>query len=285
MLIPIISTKLNMPPLRLNRIHRPRLTERLNTGKHRKLTLVSASAGFGKTTAVCEWLCGLTQPVSWLSLDVGDNDPLRFLTYLVAALQKAGVPFGEGMFPLLQSPQPPPIPSLMTNLINAISNVLEPFILVLDDYHVIHASSVDHIVNFLLDHLPSQMHLAVIAREDPRLSISRMRVLNQLNEVRAGDLRFTSSEASDFLVRVMGLRSFILQASTSKAAGACHFGLNPETVPEPYSFRYASGVMPSFWRNVATKWLASRNPTASPMQRTVQSGREGSHSFALRSRS
>lgn len=194
-----------MPPLRLNRIRRPRLTERLNAGKHRKLTLVSASAGSGKTTAVCEWLSGLTHPVPWLSLDEGDNDPLRFLTYLVAALQKAGVPIGEGMFQLLQSPQPLPIESLLTILINAISTVLEPFILVLDDYHVIHAASVDHIVNFLLDRLPSQMHLAVITREDPRLSISRMRVLNQLSEVRAVDLQFTSSEASDFLVGVMEL--------------------------------------------------------------------------------
>lgn len=195
--------KLNLPPLGPNLIRRSRLTERLNEGIHRKLTLVSASAGFGKTTMVSEWLSGLSLPAAWVSLEEGDNDPERFLTYLVAALQKAGIPLGESMFNLLQTPQPFPVELLLTILLNGINSVHEPLILVLDDYHLIHAKPVDHIITYLLDHLPSQMHLVVITREDPQFPLSRLRAQNQLNELRVIDLRFTSFETSEFLAKVM----------------------------------------------------------------------------------
>lgn len=186
-------------------VHRSRLTERLNEGLHRKMTLVSAPAGFGKTTLVSEWLAGCERPVAWLSLDEGDNDPARFLTYLLAALRTIGATIGEDVFGALQSPQPPSIESILTHLINEIANLPKPFILVLDDYHLIEVKSIDRAFAFLLDNLPPQIHLVIATRKDPRLPISRIRVRDQLTELRVADLRFTRSEAADFLRRVMAL--------------------------------------------------------------------------------
>ncbi|SDN68160.1 LuxR family transcriptional regulator, maltose regulon positive regulatory protein [Paenibacillus sp. yr247] len=184
---------------------RSRLTERLSEGLHRKLTLVSASAGFGKTTLVSEWLAGCKRPAAWLSLDEGDNDPARFLTYLLAALQTIGANIGEGVFGALQSPQPPAIESVLTVLLNEITTLSDPFILVLDDYHLIETKSIDHALAFLLDNLPPQMHLVIATRKDPRLPMARMRVRDQLTELRVADLRFTHSEAAEFLNKVMAL--------------------------------------------------------------------------------
>ncbi|MCZ8511929.1 LuxR C-terminal-related transcriptional regulator [Paenibacillus filicis] len=202
---PILSTKLYIPPLRSKLVLRPRLIERLNEGMHRKLTLISASAGYGKTTLVSEWLAGCSQPAAWLSLEEGDNRPARFLTYLFAALRTIAPNIGEGLFGLLQSPQPPPIESMITALLNEITAIPDNFVLVLDDYHVIDARPIDNAVAFLLEHMPQQMHLVITTREDPRLPLARLRVRDQLIEVRAADLRFTSSEAAEFLVQVMGL--------------------------------------------------------------------------------
>ncbi len=136
---PILATKLYIPPPRSGVVLRPRLIERLNEGlaTGRKLTLISASAGFGKTTLVSEWVTSCGQPVAWLSLDEGDNDPARFLTYLVAALQTIRANIGEGLLGVLQSPQPPPIESILIALINEITAVPDHFVLVLDDYHAI----------------------------------------------------------------------------------------------------------------------------------------------------
>ena len=184
---------------------RPRLIERLNEGLHRKLTLISAPAGFGKTTLVSEWVAGCERPVAWLSLDEGDNDPTRFLTYLVAALQTIAANIGEGVLGVLQSPQPPPTESILTALLNEITTIPDNFILVLDDYHVIDAKPVDHALTFLLEHLPPQMHLVIATREDPHLPLARLRARGQLTELRAADLRFTPSEAAEFLNQVMGL--------------------------------------------------------------------------------
>jgi LuxR family maltose regulon positive regulatory protein len=210
---PILTTKLYIPPPRSKVVLRPRLIERLNEGLHRKLTLISASAGFGKTTLVSEWIAGCGRPVAWLSLDEGDNDLTRFLIYLVTALQTIAANIGEEVLAALQSPQPPPIESILTALINEISNIPDNpstssgqgFILVLDDYHIIDSKTVDNALIFLLEHLPSQMHLVIATREDPPLPLSRLRVRNQLIELRAADLRFTSSEAAEFLNQLMGL--------------------------------------------------------------------------------
>ena len=218
---PILATKLYIPPPRSKAVLRPRLIERLNEGLSSgcKLTLISASAGFGKTTLVSEWVAGCGRPVVWLSLDEGDNDSTIFLTYLVAALQTLALRsprrgsevegimanIGAGVLGVLQSPQPPPTESILTALINEITTIPDNFIFVLDDYHVIDAKAVDNALTFLLEHLPSQMHLVIATREDPHLPLSRLRVRGQLTELRAADLRFTPSEAAEFLNQVMGL--------------------------------------------------------------------------------
>src|SRR2546429_6439838 len=134
---PILATKLYIPGLRPNVVSRPRLLERLNEGLHRKLTLISAPAGFGKTTLLSEWVEGIERPAAWLSLDERENDPARFLTYLVAALQTIAATIGQGVLGVLQSPQPPPTEAILTALLNEITTLPDHFVLVLDDYHLI----------------------------------------------------------------------------------------------------------------------------------------------------
>ncbi len=201
----ILATKLYIPRLRPHVVSRPRLLERLNEGLHRKLILISAPAGFGKTTLVSEWLAGCKLPAAWLSLDEGENDLTRFLTYLVAALQTIAPTIGEGVLSVLQSPQPPPTEAILTALLNDLTTISDHFVLVLDDYHVLDAKPIDHALTFLLEHLPPQMHLVIATREDPPLPLARLRVGGHLTEVRAVDLRFTPSEATAFLNQVMGL--------------------------------------------------------------------------------
>ena len=204
---PILSTKLFIPPPRSKVVLRPRLNERLNEGllASRKLTLISAPAGFGKTTLVSEWVVGCDQKVAWLSLDEADNDPTTFLTYFVTALQTIAPKIGAGVLAAIQSPQLPSAESLLSALLNEIVVLPDNFILVLDDYHVINSKPVDAALTFLLDHLPSQVHLVIATREDPSLPLPRYRVRGQLTELRAADLRFTPTEAAEFLNRVMGL--------------------------------------------------------------------------------
>ncbi|MCP1309268.1 LuxR C-terminal-related transcriptional regulator [Paenibacillus tyrfis] len=205
MSIPIVSTKLYIPPPRAKAVPRPRLIERLHEGMHRKLTLISASAGCGKTTLVSEWLAGCPQPAAWLSLEEADSDPARFLTYLFAALQTIGIHSGEGVMGRLQAPGPLPMETMLTVLLNKITAIPDHFILVLDDYHVIDSRPIDDAIGFLLERMPIQMHLVIATREDPNLPLARLRVRDQLTEVRTADLRFTSTEAAEFLGRVMGL--------------------------------------------------------------------------------
>ncbi len=213
MTTPLLQTKLYIPSTRPDLVPRPRLIERLNEGLHRKLTLISAPAGFGKTTLVSEWVAGCKQPVAWLSLDDGDNDLNHFLAYLVAALQTLvlseieGIAskLGEEMLEILQSPPPLPTEPILTGLLNEITAVPNPFLVVLDDYHLIDAKPVDQALTFLLERLPSQMHLVIATREDPNLPLARLRVRDQLTELRAADLRFTLVEAALFLNQAMNL--------------------------------------------------------------------------------
>jgi LuxR family maltose regulon positive regulatory protein len=202
---PILATKLYVPLPRLKVVLRPRLIERMNEGMHHKLTLISAPAGFGKTTLVSERVASCGQPAAWLSLDERDNDPTRFLTYIVAALQTIAPNIGKGVLGVLQNPQPPLIESILIALLNEITTVPDNFVLVLDDYHVIDSKPVDEALTFLLKHLPPQMHLVIATREDPHLPLALLRALGQLTELRAADLRFTPSEAAEFLNEVMGL--------------------------------------------------------------------------------
>jgi LuxR family maltose regulon positive regulatory protein len=201
---PILTTKLYIPPLRPHVVLRPRLIARLNEGLHRKLTLIAAPAGFGKTTLVGAWVAGCGRQVAWLSLDNADNDPTRFLTYFVVALQTIAPTIGAGILSVLQSPQPP-TEAILTALLNDIATVPDTFILVLDDYHVLDAKPVDTALTFLLEHLPPQMHLVITTREDPLLPLARLRARGQLTELRDTDLRFTPAEAAGFLTQVMGL--------------------------------------------------------------------------------
>jgi LuxR family maltose regulon positive regulatory protein len=202
---PILATKLYIPPPRPNVVLRPRLIERLNEGLHRKLTLISAPAGFGKTTLLSEWLTACQRRAAWLSLDEAENDPTRFLNYLVAALQTIAATIGEGVVAVLRSPQPPPTEAILTSLLNDITTLAERVVLILDDYHVIEAKPLDAALTFLLEHLPPQMHLVIATREDPRLPLARLRARGQLTELRAADLRFTLAEATGFLKGVMRL--------------------------------------------------------------------------------
>ncbi|MGB4975184.1 MAG: LuxR family transcriptional regulator, partial [Anaerolineae bacterium] len=215
---PILATKLYFPPPRPKVVPRPRLIERLSDGfsAGHKLTLISAAAGFGKTTLVSEWVAALTPSplpagegpgvrVAWLSLDARDSDPTRFLAYLVAALQTLFAGIGAGVMAALDSPQPPPIEPLLTILLNEIAAIPADFILVLDDYHTIDSKPVDQALTFLVEHQPPQMRLVIATREDPQFPLARLRARGQMTELRAADLRFTPAEAAEFLNRVMGL--------------------------------------------------------------------------------
>jgi LuxR family maltose regulon positive regulatory protein len=202
---PLLNTKLFIPSHRLRLVSRPRLDERLNQGVSRKLTLICAPAGFGKTTLVSEWVQVHAGPVAWLSLDENDNDFSRFLNYLIAALQEIDGSLGIDVQEALIASQSPPAEILLTLLINEIDSLKYQTILVLDDYHLITSQSIHEALGFILDHLPPNMHLILIGRVDPPISISRLRGQGQLDEIRANDLRFTPSEAEVFLNDLMGL--------------------------------------------------------------------------------
>ncbi len=203
----LLTSKLYIPPLRPVFVPRPRLVTMLNEGLDagRKLTLISAPAGFGKTTLVIDWLRQKVPPAAWLSLDETDNDPPRFLAYLAAAFhlvdERIGVPLLSG----LQSPQVPPVEQIMTGLLNEIANRTDAIILVLDDVHLITDMAILQGVAFLLQNQPPQLHVVLITREDPDLPLARLRARDQLIEIRARDLRFNRAEAGNFLRGVMGL--------------------------------------------------------------------------------
>jgi len=175
---PILATKLYIPSPRPRVVIRSLLIEWLSEGlsSGRKLTLISAPAGFGKTMLVSEWIASCERPVAWLSLDEGDNDTTRFLTYLVAALQTIAPNVGTEVLSALQSPQPPPIEAILTALLNGITTIPDNFILVLDDYHLTDSKAVDNALTFLLEHLPPQMHLVITTREDPNLPLSLIHI-------------------------------------------------------------------------------------------------------------
>jgi len=213
---PLLATKLYVPPLRPEMVPRPRLLQRLDEGLRlgHRLTLISAPAGFGKTTLLGAWAQSLQQPVSWLSLDEADDEPYRFLTYFVAALQKTDDTVGQVMQDLWEAPGRLPIDRLMIGLINSIAAVPTPIVLILDDYQAIGQPEIHQVVTFLLDHCPPQMHLVIASREDPPLPLSQLRARGQIMEIRERDLRFTTQESVVFLNQVMGLRLTADEVST-----------------------------------------------------------------------
>jgi LuxR family maltose regulon positive regulatory protein len=203
MALPVPAPKLSIPPLRPHAIRRPRLLGRLDEGllQGRSLSLVSAPAGFGKSTLLAEWAAASGRTVAWLSLGAGG----RVLLQLAASLNEAAPDCAADAVALLQSRRPPSSETVLTGLINEIDGLDRDIILVLDDYHAADSAELDRSIAFLLDNLPSRLHLAIATREDPMLPLARLRARNLLTEIRAADLRFTPEEASDFLRHAMGL--------------------------------------------------------------------------------
>ena len=209
----LLATKTLVPPLRSRLVNRPHLVQRLNDGilQHGQLTLVSAPAGFGKTTLICEWIHQSHFPVAWISLDKGDNDPVRLMTHLAAAVRTVAPEPGKRLLAMMQSPQPPAAEAALTVLINGLAEGPEPspqkppIVLVLDDYHEIVTDTVHSALLFLLDHLPPQLHLVIVTRVDPPWPLARLRASREITELRAGDLRFALEETRVFLNGVMNL--------------------------------------------------------------------------------
>ena len=221
----LLPTKLYQPQLRPSFVARPRLINQLNIGLDGKLTLLSAPAGFGKTTLLGEWIKYLRLTIydlrlkgseqnrqsviinrqfAWLSLDEQDNDLTRFLTYMVAALQTAAAAVGQSTLSRLQSNQPIHAETILSLLINDLSQLDNQVGLILDDYHLISNPAIHTALVFFLEHLPPQLHLVIASRSDPPLSLSRWRVRGELNEIRAADLRFTATETTQFLQQMIG---------------------------------------------------------------------------------
>lgn len=201
----VLNTKLFAPPPRSRAVKRSRLLERLEAGVKHPLTLVSAPAGFGKTTLVSDWAANRSDPLAWVSLDETDGDLAHFLTYVVTALQSLSDTIGQGVLTALQAQQPPPMDQLMAALVNDLVRHGNPLTLVLDDYHRLNSTRVDAALAFLLEQAQGLLRLVLITREDPALPLGRMRASGQLSELRPVELRFTVEEAADFLNRTMGL--------------------------------------------------------------------------------
>jgi len=192
----MLLTKLLIPPVGNNIVHRSELFEKLNLGLSRKLVLISAPAGFGKTTVVSDWIYQNKIPAAWFSLDNGDNDPVDFLSYISSGIQTIHSEFGQSALKLLNSPNRPSVESIASLLINEILNIKQNFLLVLDDFHLIKSNEVIKLVSYLLEHIPGNIHIVILTRSDPALSISRLRSQNQLVELRSSDLSFSANEIS-----------------------------------------------------------------------------------------
>jgi LuxR family transcriptional regulator, maltose regulon positive regulatory protein len=200
----LLITKLHIPRLRVAHVARGHLLALLDASVERKLTLIAAAAGSGKTTLAADWCNGRTD-VSWLSLDEGDNDPARFFSYLIAAIQTQHPTLGMELLAVLQSPQPPPIEHILPGLVNQLAVLPENLIVALDDYHVIDNRAIHTALTFLLDHLPQNAHFLLLTRTDPPLPLAKLRAKNNLLEIRAAELRFSPDETEHFLNHIMHL--------------------------------------------------------------------------------
>ncbi len=192
----MLLTKLHIPPAGNNIVHRSELNEKLNLGLSRKLILISAPAGFGKTTVVSDWIDQNKVTAAWFSLDNGDNDPSIFLCYVISGIQTIQQEFGQSALTLLNSPNKPSVESIASLLINEILNINQNFVLVLDDFHLIRNIEVLELVTYLLEHIPGNIHIVILTRSDPALSLSRLRSQHQLVELRSTDLGFSANDIS-----------------------------------------------------------------------------------------
>lgn len=205
MTIQILNTKLYVPSPHAKLVDRPRLIGRLDQGLSNKLILVSAPTGFGKTTLVSNWIRKLELPSIWISLDVEDNDPSRFLSYLDAAFVQEFPELDSGIQGILTLPGLPAADVVLTPLVNELAELSSDLILIFDDYYVIKAQFIHDMLNFMVNHFPPNVHLLVASREDPPLPLAHMRARQQLAEIRADDLRFMPEETKSFLNQMMGL--------------------------------------------------------------------------------
>ncbi len=202
----LLATKLYIPPLHPQIIQRQSILELMNAGLSigKRLILLCAPAGYGKTTLVCEWLQKIPH-ACWVSLEKGDNEPRLFFSYLIAALQTALPGIGGQAQAILNAPQPPPLQAVLSSLLNDLAQVQSQTVIVLDDYQSIHASQIHEGIAFLLDHLPPEVHFVITTRSDPALPLHRYRSRGQLVEIRADDLRFTTDEVYAFIKDIAGV--------------------------------------------------------------------------------
>ena len=173
---PLVWTKFNIPPIRTKSVLRPRLLEKLNEGLSGRLILISAPAGFGKTTLVVQWLQSISLPALWITLEEGDDDPIRFFNAWVACLKRIDSSYCEDIFRTLDTAQLPPAELLTTELINGLTAIPTPFLIVLDDFQFISNPLITHFIQFSITHLPPHIHLAILTREDPPLPLTRLRL-------------------------------------------------------------------------------------------------------------
>ena len=209
---PMLTTKLYIPRGRPGALYRPRLMQLLDEGLFARLTLVSAPAGFGKTTLLAQWLHrtaegGAPRPlVAWVSLDVRDSDPVTFWSYVLTALQSAMPHVGGPELALLQAADRPPMQQMLISVLNDLAADFTDVVLVLDDYHVIESREIDDAMAFLLENAPPGLHVVLTSRSDPAIPLARLRARRELIEVRVTDLRFTPDEAATYLTHTMSLR-------------------------------------------------------------------------------
>src|SRR3989440_1765660 len=201
----LLVTKYTIPPVRSMLLQRSHLLTLLDQSRSFPLTLLSASAGFGKTTLLTAWASQSTSQVAWLTLDELDNDRTRFWTYVIATLRHSGSHVGEATLAMLHSPQPALLTNALTTLINELAALTQDITLILDDYHLIREQAIHESLQFMLDHLPPCLHLLLAGRADPQLPLARLRARGQVVEIRETDLRLSGEEAARFLIQVMNL--------------------------------------------------------------------------------
>jgi LuxR family transcriptional regulator, maltose regulon positive regulatory protein len=265
---PILVTKLFAPPRGAHGVSRTPLIARLNSGLSGKLTLVSAPAGFGKSSLLAEWAAGCHRPCVWVSLDQGERDVHQFLAYLVAAVQTVDPSLGADASALLQTTPPASAQAVLTALLNEVAEDLEAVLIVLDDYHLIAGAAVDEALAFLFDHLPAHMHVAVATRTEPALPLARLRARGQLTELRQDDLRLSPSEAEAFLNQAMALglsakHVEVLAARTEGwVAGLQMVAIALRNQPDPHEFIDSFSGKHRFLQDFLLEEVLHRQPPA-----------------------